>query len=101
MSERATLSVTDIVRRAPFVIETELDGEIILLHPETGECYALNAIATRIWTALAEPGSVRSICSALIERYDVDRATCEAQVLALLEQLRGEGVIQRSEAPGI
>ncbi|BBE74227.1 PqqD family peptide modification chaperone [Oharaeibacter diazotrophicus] len=96
MSDRAALSTTDIVRRAPFVIETELDGEIIVLHPDTGECYALDAIATRIWTALAEPGSVSSICSALVARYDVDRATCEAQVLALLEQLRGEGVIQRS-----
>ncbi len=99
MSDGPALAVSDILHRASFVIEAEFEGEIILLHPETGECYALDPISTRIWAALAEPESVRNICSALLELYKVDRATCEAQVLALIEQLRGEGLIQRSEAP--
>lgn len=99
MTDRAALSIADVVRRASFVIETDIDDETIVLNPDTGDCYALDAISTRIWKALAEPCSASTICSAMAAQYDVDRATCEAQVLALLEQLRGEGVIERCEAP--
>jgi ornithine carbamoyltransferase len=98
-ADKTALSETDVVRRAEFVVEADVDGEIVVLNPDTGACYGLDAIATQIWTSLAEPGSVRGICARLLERYDVDRATCEAQVLDLIEQLRGEGVIERCEAP--
>jgi len=96
--EEAAFCATDVVRRAQFVVEAELDGEIVVLNPDTGACYGLDAIGTQIWLALAEPGSVRRICSTLLERYDVDSATCEAHVLELVAQLRDEGVVERCEA---
>lgn len=97
-AETGVLSKTDIVRRAPFVVEADVDGEIIVLNPDTGECYGFDPIATRIWKELAEPGSVHSICASLVALYEVDHATCESHVLELLEQLRGGGVIELCEA---
>ncbi|ATQ69606.1 MULTISPECIES: PqqD family peptide modification chaperone [Methylosinus] len=88
------LAATDTVKRAQFVIEADVDGEIVVLNPDTGACYGLDRIATEIWRELAEPGRVGDICSALLARYDVDRATCETQVRELLEHLRGEGVVE-------
>lgn len=92
--ETAVLSRDAVVRRATFVVEADVDGEIVVLNADTGDCYGFDPIATRIWTALAEPVSVQSICSTLLADYDVDCATCESQVLAFLEQLRGEGVVE-------
>lgn len=95
--ETAVLSSAAVVRRATFVVEADVDGEIVVLDADTGECYGFDPIAAQIWKALAEPASVQSICSILLADYDVDRATCESQVLAFLEELRSEGVVELYE----
>jgi hypothetical protein len=90
----ATLTLTDVLKRTTRCVEAEIDGEIIALNHETGSCFGLDRVATEIWMSIAEPRSIGEICTRLLGQYEVDRATCESQVINLLEELRAEGMIE-------
>ena len=80
--------------RCDELLEADVNGEIVALHIEKGQCYGLNAVASRIWAMLAEPTTLDDICKSLVEEYDVDPATCRTDVDALLHDLRSEGLIR-------
>jgi len=95
------LSIDSVVGRGDGFVEAESDGEVVALNIERGACYGLNRIGTRIWSLIAKPARVGAVCDALIAEYKVDRSTCEQQVLELLEELRGEGMVALLEGPAV
>lgn len=84
---------TTFVRRADLV-ETEIDGEVVMMSLERGNCYGLDNSAARIWKLLETPMSVAKLCEALSREYAVEPEHCQAEVLTFLEQLRQENLIQ-------
>jgi Coenzyme PQQ synthesis protein D (PqqD) len=64
---------------------------------EQGTCFGMNRVGSRIWTLLAKPIRIDDLCAALLAQYRVDPEVCEHQVLALLEELRAEGLIATLE----
>lgn len=84
----------EVVRRCAQLVEAEVDGELVALHVERGTCYGFNGTATRIWNLLEEPKRVSELRDALLEEFDVDPATCEAQLRELLDDLQGDGLIE-------
>ncbi len=80
--------------RCDELLEADVNGEIVALHIEKGQCYGMNGVASRIWALLAEPTSPDQICAKLAEEYDVDPSTCRADVMSLLDDLRSEGLIK-------
>lgn len=88
----ALTPATPVVRNNK-VVDAEIDGEVVALHIEKGACYGLNKVGSRVWQLAAMPRRVADICQTLRDEYDVSAATCEEQVLALLEGLRAEGLI--------
>jgi hypothetical protein len=60
---------------------------------ETGTCYGLNQVGSRIWHMLATSTRISDICEALLAEYSVGSDDCERQVLDLLEDLYTEGLI--------
>lgn len=78
--------------RKPKVIETQLDHELILLDPATGQMFSLNDTGRRIWQALpAESALV--LARQLEAALEVDLKTAERDVHALLERLRAAELI--------
>ncbi|WP_439815133.1 PqqD family peptide modification chaperone [Zavarzinia sp. CC-PAN008] len=90
---KTPLTSQSIVSRADGFIEADADGEVLALHVENGTCYGFNKVGSAVWTLIEQPTSVAAICESLMQRYDVDQATCERQVVDLLEELRGEDMI--------
>ena len=80
--------------RCDDLLEADVNGEIVALHIDKGQCYGMNNVASRIWQLLAEPTSPEQICATLAEEYEVDPATCRADVHALLAELKAEGLIR-------
>lgn len=80
--------------RCDDLLEADVNGEIVALHVEKGQCYGMNAIASRVWALLAEPTSQQQICAQLSEEFDVDPETCRSDVAALLADLRSEGLVK-------
>ena len=83
-----------VVRWSGTPLSTELDGETMLMGIDSGRYYGLDAVGGDVWRRLATPSSVGEICTALAEDYDGDAAQIEHDVVALLIQLRDEGLVE-------
>jgi len=80
-------------------VESQIDNEIVALNIESGTCYGLNSVATRIWNMLTAPMRVDDICKVLVADYDVDREVCEHDVIELILQLRAENLVAVTDGP--
>ena len=93
MPDIPPLSLTTLVIRNPGLVEAEIDREVVTLNIETGNCYGLNPVGSRIWNLLAAPIRAGDLCAQLIAEFEVEPNTCEREVIELLQQLRSEGLI--------
>ena len=87
------LTLADRVARSPGTLSAEIDGEVVALDIARGACYGLDPIGARIWGMIAAPTAIGAVCDALMAAYEVDAATCRADVLDLFRALRSEGLI--------
>jgi hypothetical protein len=79
-------------------VSCSLGDEAAILHMKSGVYYGLDPVGARIWSMLGEPKTVLELREAIVSEYDVEPARCEGDLLALLEKLRTEGLIEiRSE----
>ena len=92
MRKVSELAGDAIVERNEGLLTAEVDGELMAMSIEQGNCYGLNAVGTRIWALLAEPRSIDDLCALLLDEYEVDAAQCRDEVVGLLEELRAEGL---------
>jgi len=78
--------------RNPRVIETQLEHELILLDPATGQMFSLNDTGQRIWRALPAESAL-AVARQLEAALEVDLATAERDVHALLDRLHAAELI--------
>ena len=57
------------------------------------EMITLNATAAYLWELLEQEQSVESLAAALQDRYEVDKETATADVVAFIERLKPVGAI--------
>lgn len=83
------------------MFETDVDGEVIALDPDTSDYFGFNATASELWRLIDRPCTIGALVTALTERFAVDEATCAQDVAAALDWLRGEGLVtlERSTPP--
>lgn len=94
------LSPAAIVIRRKNVVEAEVDGEVVAFDIDKGNCYGLNKVGTRIWNLIVDPMRIEDLCTQLALEYDVERETCERDVMGLLGELLREELIEVA-APGL
>ena len=71
----------------------DLNGEKVMMNLDKGKYFALNLVGSRIWEVIKEGIYVKDIINILLEEYDVDKATCERNVLDYLGVLKNEELI--------
>lgn len=91
------ISLESVVSVAKDNISCSVGEEAAILHMRSGLYYGLDPVGTRIWNLLKDPRSVEELRSALVAEFEVDSVRCEGDLLALLEKLRMEGLIEIQE----
>ncbi|MEW5946625.1 MAG: PqqD family protein [bacterium] len=86
-----------IFTRCADVIVREMDGGSVLLNMDTGVYYSLNETGTELWSALDGKRSVGEIIEMICDSYDAAPQTAGADVVELLEDLEGEGLVRALE----
>jgi hypothetical protein len=79
------------------VLFHDLDGEAVLLNMQSGKYFGLDSIGTRVWNLLVEHGSLSRAYQTVLEEYDVDADRLRSDLLALVDQLALNGLIQLDE----
>ena len=87
-----------IVSRRAELIETEVDGELVALHIDSGTCYGFNGTATRIWSLIERPRRVSELQEELTREFEVDPELCRQQLGELLSELEADGLVELAAA---
>jgi coenzyme PQQ synthesis protein D (PqqD) len=81
-------------------VSCEIGGETAILNLTTGSYFGLDPIGAMVWSLIAGPIAVHEIVDAIVARYDVKRARCEQDLLALLAQFDKRSLIQIGDGHG-
>ncbi|MEQ7872937.1 PqqD family protein [Sphingomonas sp. ASV193] len=80
-------------RRSASLMEADIGDELVALDEQRGLCFGFSSSATAIWRALAEPSTLDQLVDRMVEDYDVDRASCRADVAACIETMIADGLV--------
>ena len=79
-------------------LSTTLAGEVVILDIERGVYYGLDTVGAEVWTRLQSPSTLGDLVDHVVNRYDVDRSTADADIQSLLRELLALGLIERDDA---
>ncbi len=89
-----TIQIENKIVRSENFITATVDNDIVMMSLEKGAYFGLDDIGSTIWEQIGEPKRVSTICTHLISQFEVDQSQCEADVLAFLNDLAAEGMVQ-------
>lgn len=92
MSLKNPLTLNTVVVRQPDLTFAEVDGDLVILSIQNSKYYGSEIVGRRVWHLIEQPISIAQICETLLNEFEVERATCEADVLAFLVQLVDENL---------
>jgi len=82
-----------ITKDSAQVLDRVVDGEALLIHLPSGEYFSLDRVGTLIWENIDGSRTIEDLAELVLDEYDVDREKVVADVLRLVEQLAGEGLL--------
>jgi Coenzyme PQQ synthesis protein D (PqqD) len=85
---------TELKLRREAVEWRESEGELLVLDIGASEYLSANATGGRLWQALAGGATREELVGMLVEAFQVDDRTAEADVDAFLAMLRERGLLE-------
>ena len=94
MADQLTLTSDAVIAQGDDQVSTVVDGETVLMNIGNGKYYQLDDIGSRVWALIEAPTAVSAVCDQLVEEFEVERPTCEADVLQLVDRLLANNLIR-------
>jgi hypothetical protein len=88
------LSLSTKLERNDGFIQTQIDGETVMMSIENGEYYGLAAVASQIWQLLEKPNDLQSIVEKLTSEYDVSFEQCQIDVTEFIQNMLDEEIVK-------
>ena len=92
-----TLSAGSRVVASREQVSCDLGGEAAILNLKNSVYYGLDPVGARVWTLLQQPKSVKELCDAIVQEFEVTPEQCESDLFALLDQLMVEGLVEAAD----
>ena len=96
-----TISDRSVVVVTKDQVSCDLAGEAAILNIKSGVYYGLDPVGARIWNLMQKPLEVLEIQNAITDEYDVEPEQCARDLMALLEKLFAEGLIEVKGESGV
>ena len=90
------VSFSDRVRIPDDVLISRLQEESVILNLDSERYFGLDDVGTRFLSVLTNSESIEAAYQALSEEYDVDRAVLREDLVALIQNLLQQGIIELS-----
>lgn len=75
-------------------VSCELDGQAVILGLADGVYYGLDPVGATVWALLEKgPHTVAQLRDAVLEGFEVDAATAEADLLELMHDMLMRGLV--------
>jgi len=79
-------------------LAAKVGDEMVMMSATKGNYIGLSPVGARIWELLETPRSTESLCRALVGEYDVDPATCRAEVDSFIATLSQQQAVRIDDA---
>ena len=89
-----SLSRQSVVTVTKDQVSCDLGVEAAILNMKNGIYYGLDPVGAQVWKLLQTPRKIADIQQVLLQEYDVEPERCQRDLLALLEDLLGAGLIE-------
>ena len=99
MSNSDSINMETVVKTSEQQVSADLADEAAILHLKSGVYYGLNKVGAYIWNYIQEPASISEICDHVSVKFDVTREQCERDVIALLQSLADQDLIEFWDGP--
>lgn len=88
-----------MLQRNLTILWRELDGEAVLLDPNAGCSYNLNAVGTLVWRMLDGTRTTSEIASMICESYEVEHEQALQDVELLLADMQANNLVSEVASP--
>ena len=92
-----SITLDSIIAAAQQQVSSDIGGETAILNLKNGVYYGLDPVGTRIWELIQEPITVKVIKETILAEYEVESERCENDLLALLNDMAKENLIDVTE----
>lgn len=92
MAETLTEQTTVVVTSKQ--VSSNLAGEEVILHLESGVYYGLDEVGATIWAQVQQPKAISAICQAVCDEFEVAPEQCRADTLQFLQGLLDAQLIE-------
>jgi len=90
----SNLSLDSVVVLAEGQLTADFGEECVILNSTKGAYYGLERHGVLVWHLIQEPRRITELREAILDEFDVDPARCERELMELLTELQGEGMIK-------
>jgi hypothetical protein len=90
------ISFSDRVRIPEDVLISRLQEESVILNLDSERYFGLDDVGTRILSVLTNSDSIAAAYESLLAEYDVDGDVLREHLLALVENLQQQGIVEVS-----
>jgi hypothetical protein len=90
------ISFSDRVRVPDGVLISRLQEESVILNLDSERYFGLDDVGTRVLSVLTTADSIEAAYTSLLDEYDVDGPVLKQDLLALVENLLQQGIIEVS-----
>jgi hypothetical protein len=87
------VTLQSIVNRKRDIVTADMFGEVVMLNVEKGQYYNISVTGSAVWGIIDDPIPVDSVIEKVLEKYDVTKKQCEEEVLAFLNVMYEEGLV--------
>lgn len=91
MDSSININPSGSIRPHPDVVWRDVDGEVVILNVVTGQYFGLDAVGSQVWILLQSAGpdgvNLRALSALVIQQFEVDAATAERDLAALVTDL--------------
>lgn len=88
------VTIDSALVRTDQCLASGIDDDLVMMDVVSGHYFSLDAIGHDIWNRLEQPVRVGDLCVALEEAYSAPLDVITADVLRLLDNMAGEGLVK-------
>src|SRR5262245_56072577 len=94
----SALSLSTIVSARPNQVSSRVGDDLVILDLDTSMYYALDPVGARIFELFREPTPLDVVLDKVIAEFDVDAPTARADLLALVDTLVAQRLVETRAA---
>lgn len=82
------------IKRNPDMLSVDMDGETVMMSIENGNYFGINAVGSFIWERLESDQTIKSICNAVSEHFNVaNMDNLENEIITYIEDLEDQNML--------